>query len=360
MAENKDLSNEEIALYDRQIRLWGLDAQKRIKTANILLVNLSAVGTEIAKDLVLGGIGSLSIIDDHDITERDLNAQFYISPENLGEKRVHSAKENIQDLNPRVKLQVYADSVTEKDEQWFSQFSLIITTELSKSENLRINDITRKLKVPFYATGLNGLFSYIFVDLIDHSATYKKSKSNVSTKLGKLYSFCEVVNVAVTIENDKSFENITTRDTFKSFRDFLQSLDTKTDSILETYTTRRKLKRISPILPLTLAAFDYTYNSKQHQEPQEQISTEDLEKNLEARAKLISENLSIPVTCLEGKGNIVKVFASQLNNEFAPVSAIVGGALAQDVINTLGKKGRPINNFVILDGMTGDMPIFTI
>jgi len=52
-------TSDEIALYDRQIRLWGMQAQERLRNANILLVNIKALGNEIAKNLVLAGIGSI-------------------------------------------------------------------------------------------------------------------------------------------------------------------------------------------------------------------------------------------------------------------------------------------------------------
>jgi len=78
------LSADEIALYDRQIRLWGAQAQERIRSANILLVSLRALGTEIAKNLTLAGISSLTIIDDEPVTEEDLGAQYFVREEDLG------------------------------------------------------------------------------------------------------------------------------------------------------------------------------------------------------------------------------------------------------------------------------------
>lgn len=78
------LSADEIALYDRQIRLWGAQAQERIRSANILLVSLRALGTEIAKNLTLAGISSLTIIDDEKITEEDLGAQYFVREEDVG------------------------------------------------------------------------------------------------------------------------------------------------------------------------------------------------------------------------------------------------------------------------------------
>lgn len=79
-----DLSADDIALYDRQIRLWGIEAQTRLRNAHVLLVTVRALGNEIAKNLVLAGIGSLTLIDDELVTEDDLGAQFLVTEEDIG------------------------------------------------------------------------------------------------------------------------------------------------------------------------------------------------------------------------------------------------------------------------------------
>lgn len=97
--------SDEIALYDRQIRLWGVKAQERLvtycpllrfmslqadvwyfrlRTANILLITLKALANEVAKNLVLAGIGSLTISDDQFVTEDDVCSQFFVSEEHVG------------------------------------------------------------------------------------------------------------------------------------------------------------------------------------------------------------------------------------------------------------------------------------
>lgn len=78
------LSADEMAQYDRQIRLWGAEAQQRIRNANILLISVRALGTEIAKNLTLAGVQSLTIIDDDVVTEEDLGAQFFLREEDIG------------------------------------------------------------------------------------------------------------------------------------------------------------------------------------------------------------------------------------------------------------------------------------
>jgi hypothetical protein len=81
---NSGLSADDFALYDRQIRLWGAQAQERIRNAHILLVSLRALGTEIAKNLTLAGISSLTIVDDEPVTEEDLGSCYFLRDEDVG------------------------------------------------------------------------------------------------------------------------------------------------------------------------------------------------------------------------------------------------------------------------------------
>ncbi len=59
----QQISTDEIALYDRQIRLWGMQVQEKLRLANVLLIGIRGLGAEIAKNLVLAGIGTLTILD---------------------------------------------------------------------------------------------------------------------------------------------------------------------------------------------------------------------------------------------------------------------------------------------------------
>lgn len=58
----------------------------RLRSANILLITFKALANEIAKNLVLAGIGSLTILDHEVVTEMDLGAQFFVSQEHVGQK----------------------------------------------------------------------------------------------------------------------------------------------------------------------------------------------------------------------------------------------------------------------------------
>lgn len=83
-ATTRDLTADEYALYDRQVRLWGAQAQQSIGQSHVLIISMRALGAEIAKNLTLAGIGSLTIIDDDLVTEDDLGACFFLREEDVG------------------------------------------------------------------------------------------------------------------------------------------------------------------------------------------------------------------------------------------------------------------------------------
>jgi len=64
----------------------GQDAsdKPRIRSANVLLITVRAVGTEIAKNMILNGIGSLTIVDNGIVTDDDLGAQYFLRDEDVG------------------------------------------------------------------------------------------------------------------------------------------------------------------------------------------------------------------------------------------------------------------------------------
>ncbi|VDD81523.1 unnamed protein product [Mesocestoides corti] len=85
MCTPKALSEEEAALYDRQIRLWGLEAQSKLKRAKLLLLGLSPVAGEIIKNIVLCGISTLTIADRKTVTEDDIEHCFLYEESHFGQ-----------------------------------------------------------------------------------------------------------------------------------------------------------------------------------------------------------------------------------------------------------------------------------
>ncbi|SCU91182.1 LAMI_0E05028g1_1 [Lachancea mirantina] len=318
-------------------------AQARMRNSRVLIINLGSVGTEITKNLVLSGIGSLTILDNHNLCKDDIGNQFFSNREQVGVNRAVAAKLRIQDMNPRVKLDVFQDEFTAKPDTFFKQFDLIVATELSASHITIINAITRKYEISLYVTGLHGLFGYIFVDLIEFDAQDEKLKSAVSTMLGPISANREIIEVTERVdeEQNKVKELITTRNKFKPFETLLA------EASLEGKLTRRQIKRLSSALPLLLAMFHFDMDF-----------TDLTESSLAEKAIKVCKQLKVSPETL--KPEYMKQFVEQASIEFAPVAAVIGGAVAQDCINILGKRQSPLNNFVFFDGVTLDMQVLEL
>lgn len=52
----------------------------------MLLINIRCLGSEIAKNILLSGINSLTILDDGVVTEEELNKNFLLSRDSIGKK----------------------------------------------------------------------------------------------------------------------------------------------------------------------------------------------------------------------------------------------------------------------------------
>ncbi|KAF3925572.1 hypothetical protein ABW21_db0203617 [Orbilia brochopaga] len=70
------------------------------------------------------------------------------------------------------------------------------------------------------------------------------------------------------------------------------------------------------------------------------------------------ESLDLPVEIVEPSFAIS--FLDSVGAELSPVAAILGGMIAQGVINYLGKREQPLQNFMVLDGDSTAAPIYCL
>ncbi|KAH8860675.1 SUMO-activating enzyme subunit 1 [Schistosoma japonicum] len=170
---NNLITEEEAELYDRQIRLWGIESQNRLKQSKILLLGMNALAAEIAKNIVLAGISSLTIIDDQQVTIEDCENNFLIPHDCLGQKRSDAAVSRTQSLNPMVKLQ--SSEMGDLKEKIQEHNFIILITECSSTHFKQwstVCDIVSGIDIgtkPYViCASATGLFGFVFIDLNTH------------------------------------------------------------------------------------------------------------------------------------------------------------------------------------------------
>lgn len=344
-----EISKDEIALYDRQIRLWGVQAQENIRKAKILLISAKALANEIAKNLVLAGIGSLTVIDPELVAEQDLGAQFLVDESDIGKNRAEAAVPRIQKLNPRVKVDADAADPRIKDTTYFSLFDIIIATDLDFPTVKLFNAASRLNSRPFYAAAAHGLYGYIFADLIEHEYVIERDKSNRPTQLIAETPTRSVVSSTTKRGDDGKVKEILTK---KEMYNPIQ-LSNTSPLTPELLSRPRQLRKVTPLISCFRALWEFEERNGRFLT----LSDDDLT----TFTLLVGEKhkeLQLPQATL--KSDVLRKFIQYTKVELAPVTAFLGGHLAQDVINVLGRREQPIQNFLFFDGDTFAAPMYAL
>jgi sulfur-carrier protein adenylyltransferase/sulfurtransferase len=90
----------------------GVQGQKRLLDAQVLLVGAGGLGSPAALYLAAAGIGRLGIVDDDVVDESNLQRQVLHSTAELGESKVESGARRLQGLNPDVEVVSYGERLT--------------------------------------------------------------------------------------------------------------------------------------------------------------------------------------------------------------------------------------------------------
>ncbi|CAL8246966.1 unnamed protein product [Lota lota] len=158
--------------YDRQLRLWGDHGQEDLENAHVCLINATASGTEILKNLVLPGIGAFTIIDGHTVSGEDVGNNFFLSQNSIGRNRAQAATELLQELNSDVSgnfVEESADQLLDNDPEFFHRFSIVIGVQLPESTRLRLGSVLWTVGVPFLVCWTYGLMGYMRLVVKEHT-----------------------------------------------------------------------------------------------------------------------------------------------------------------------------------------------
>ncbi|GMP34170.1 hypothetical protein CsSME_00007154 [Camellia sinensis var. sinensis] len=308
--DGEELTEQETALYDRQIRVWGADAQRRLSKAHILVSGLKGTVVEFCKNIVLAGVGSLTLIDDRPVTKEALSANFLIDPDDnefTGKSLAELCCDSLKDFNPMVRVSVENGDLSSFGVDFYDKFDVVVVSCCSITAKRLINEKCRKLpkRVAFYTVDCRDSCGEIFVDLQNYTYSKKKLDETIECQL-QYPSFEDAIAVP-----------------WKSLPRRMSKL----------YFAMRVIEQ---------------FEEAEGRDPG-QTSKDDLPKVLKLRKELfeaqsLNESL-IPDSLLE---RLVSC-----TTEFPPVCAVIGGILGQEVIKAISGKGDPLKNFFFFDAMDG-------
>lgn len=163
--------------YDRQLRIWGEQGQAALEKASICLLNCGPTGSETLKNLVLGGVGSITIVDGSKVELGDLGNNFMVDESSLGQSKAKCVCSFLQELNDSVKakfIEEYPKALIDTNPSFFSQFTLVVATQLMEESMVKLDRICRQANVMLIFARSYGLTGLVRISVKEHTVIESK------------------------------------------------------------------------------------------------------------------------------------------------------------------------------------------
>ncbi|XP_047182083.1 ubiquitin-activating enzyme E1 1-like [Vigna umbellata] len=150
-------------LHSRQLAVYGRETMRRLFASSVLVSGMKGLGVEIAKNLILAGVKSVTLHDEGDVELWDLSSNFVFSENDVGKNRAVTSVSKLQELNNAV---VVLSLTTKLTTEQLVNFQAVVFTEISLEKAIEFDDYCHSHKPPiaFIKTEVRGLFGSLFCD----------------------------------------------------------------------------------------------------------------------------------------------------------------------------------------------------
>ncbi|KAJ7950026.1 Ubiquitin activating enzyme E1 [Quillaja saponaria] len=150
-------------LHSRQLAVYGRETMRRLFASNVLISGMQGLGAEIAKNLILAGVKSVTLHDEGAVDLWDLSSNFIFSESDVGNNRALASVQKLQELNNSV---VVSTLTTELTKEKLSDFQAVVFTDVNLEKAIEFDDYCHNHQPPisFIKSEACGLFGSVFCD----------------------------------------------------------------------------------------------------------------------------------------------------------------------------------------------------
>ncbi|KAJ3225897.1 NEDD8-activating enzyme E1 regulatory subunit [Clydaea vesicula] len=178
--------NTKTQRYDRQLRLWHNHGQQALENSKVLLINGSATGTEILKNLVLPGIQSFTVLDGNKVANADLGNNFFLTRESVGKSRSKEVTDLLRELNNDVEgnhLEEDPTNLINNDLNFFKKFTIVVASQLIEVELLKLSAFLWENNIPLIVVRTYGFIGYLRIAVPEHTVVETHPEQIVDLRL---------------------------------------------------------------------------------------------------------------------------------------------------------------------------------
>lgn len=145
-------SQEELMRYSRQLMIpeIGLEGQKKIKDASVLIIGAGGLGSISSQYLAAAGIGRLGLVDFAQVDISDLQRQIIYRTDDIGQSKTEVARRRLLNLNPNIQVDIFNAPFTSKNAKQISEgFDILVDGSDNLPTRYLINDLCVLTSKPY-------------------------------------------------------------------------------------------------------------------------------------------------------------------------------------------------------------------
>ena len=146
------LTREEVARYSRHLIIpdLGVDGQKRLKNARVLVIGAGGLGSPALLYLAAAGVGTIGIVDFDVVDESNLQRQIIHGQSDIGRSKAESARDSIREINPLVDVRLHELRLEPNNAvDLFRQYDLILDGTDNFATRYLVNDAAALAGKPY-------------------------------------------------------------------------------------------------------------------------------------------------------------------------------------------------------------------
>lgn len=160
------LSDEEMHLYSRQILLddWDVEAQEKLKLANILIVGCGGIGCTTAELLARAGVGKITLIDADTIEISNLQRQIAYVQDHIGFYKAEILAQRLEQINPYIEVESRTEKLDKTNaEQLISHQDLVLDGCDNFATRYLVNQVCKQLDIALISASAIGFQGQLFM-----------------------------------------------------------------------------------------------------------------------------------------------------------------------------------------------------
>ena len=152
-------AGEELRRYERQVMIegFGREGQERLRRAKVVVAGAGGLGSVVSIYLAVAGVGKIRLIDHDRVELGNLNRQILYGNRDIGRRKVDSAKEKLESLNPEVKVEIVSEAILEDNAfELVDDCDLIVDAMDNFAARYILNKVAINRNIPLFHGAVRG------------------------------------------------------------------------------------------------------------------------------------------------------------------------------------------------------------